>query len=381
MQSALSRRAWLALLLVEFLDELLYGLREAAWPLLRQDLALSYAQLGILLSVPNLVGNLVEPALGLLADTRWRGLLWRGGGLVFALAAATVGLAPSFVWLLLALSLLSPASGVFVGLSQASLAEHSESREGEMARWVLAGSLGVFLAPLLLGGLYWFGASWRAGFVACGVLAAVLALANRSPARAESDEESASWRGLWRLLRTGGALRWVLLLELADLAQDILFGFLALYFVEVAGLSLAASGLAVALWTGAGFLGDALAVPLFARFGGARVVRAGAAFAILFLVGLLLWPGLWWLWSPLLGASTLGWYALLQARLYDSLPGRSGAALALTNVFNFGGALVPLGMGLLADRVGLWPVLWLLLLGPLSVLLFGPSPERSSDTK
>jgi FSR family fosmidomycin resistance protein-like MFS transporter len=52
------------LLTIEFLDELVYGAREAAWPLIRTDLALTYAQVGLLLSLPNLASSLVEPFLG-----------------------------------------------------------------------------------------------------------------------------------------------------------------------------------------------------------------------------------------------------------------------------------------------------------------------------
>ncbi len=41
----------LTLLLVEFLDELLCGAHEAAWPLMRDDLRLSYAEVGVLIGI------------------------------------------------------------------------------------------------------------------------------------------------------------------------------------------------------------------------------------------------------------------------------------------------------------------------------------------
>ena len=37
------------LLVIEFLDEFVFGAREAAWPLIRDDLGLTYAQIGLLL--------------------------------------------------------------------------------------------------------------------------------------------------------------------------------------------------------------------------------------------------------------------------------------------------------------------------------------------
>ncbi|MGZ8783739.1 MAG: hypothetical protein ACXWZB_09615 [Gaiellaceae bacterium] len=65
------------------LDELVFGAREAAWPLIRDDLSLSYTQIGLLLSVPNLVSLVVEPVLGVAAVTWRRRALVVGGGLAF----------------------------------------------------------------------------------------------------------------------------------------------------------------------------------------------------------------------------------------------------------------------------------------------------------
>ncbi|HEX8130315.1 MAG TPA: hypothetical protein VF527_14520, partial [Pyrinomonadaceae bacterium] len=47
------RRLTFTLLAIEFLDELVDGSRQAAWPLIRRDLSLSYADIGLLLAVPN----------------------------------------------------------------------------------------------------------------------------------------------------------------------------------------------------------------------------------------------------------------------------------------------------------------------------------------
>ncbi len=62
----------LTLLVVEFLDEVVFGLREAAWPLMRDDLRLSYTQIGVVLSLPPVGGPLVEPQLGVLGERAQR---------------------------------------------------------------------------------------------------------------------------------------------------------------------------------------------------------------------------------------------------------------------------------------------------------------------
>jgi FSR family fosmidomycin resistance protein-like MFS transporter len=140
------------LLAIEFLDEFVFGIREAAWPIIRTDLGLNYAQIGLLLGVPSVVSGLVEPVLGILGDVWRRRLLILGGGAAFALALLLTALSPGFAALLSAFILFYPASGAFVTLSQATLMDSDATRhEQNMARWTFAGSLGVVMGPLALG--------------------------------------------------------------------------------------------------------------------------------------------------------------------------------------------------------------------------------------
>ncbi len=58
----------------------MFGAREAAWPLIRDDVGLSYAEIGLLLSIPNAVSLVVEPVLGVASVTWRRRALVLGGG-------------------------------------------------------------------------------------------------------------------------------------------------------------------------------------------------------------------------------------------------------------------------------------------------------------
>jgi hypothetical protein len=58
-------------LLIEFLDELIFSVGEAAWPLIRNDLGLNYFQIGLALSLPGVLGNIIEPFLFILGDA-WK---------------------------------------------------------------------------------------------------------------------------------------------------------------------------------------------------------------------------------------------------------------------------------------------------------------------
>jgi FSR family fosmidomycin resistance protein-like MFS transporter len=158
-------------LLIEFLDELVFGVSEAAWPLIRADLGLTYAQIGLALSMPKLTASLIEPFIGILGDIWRRRLLILAGGILFTCGLLITSQAEIFPALLFGLMLFNPSSGAFVSLSQASLMDSAPKRHDQnMARWTFAGSLGVVLGPILLGAVTLTGGTWRSMFFGMGVL-------------------------------------------------------------------------------------------------------------------------------------------------------------------------------------------------------------------
>ncbi|HVG29444.1 MAG TPA: MFS transporter [Pyrinomonadaceae bacterium] len=384
------------LLAVEFLDELVDGARQASWALVRSDLALSYTQIGLLLTVPPLFGNAVEPALHLLGDTRRRRALILGGGACFVLSCALVASSRGFWSLLLALAAFNPASGAFVGLSQASLMDTDPARrEQNMARWVFAGSVGVLAGSILLGACVAAGAGWRACFGAISVVALVVVLrVRRLPVGTRGGEQGTDARGAQvsggddghdgrtregfaesaraalGALRRAEVWRWLVLLEVADLMLDGFRGYVALYFVDVVGMGEASVAFAVAVWSGFGLAGDFLLIPLLERVRGLRYLRWSALVMLLLLPAFLAAPSVAvkLALAGLIGVCNTGWYSILKARLYAALPGRSGAALALSNVTGFAGSLIPLALGLFAERFGLSAAMWLLLVSPAALL-------------
>ncbi|HWS90891.1 MAG TPA: MFS transporter [Pyrinomonadaceae bacterium] len=371
----------LTLLAVEFLDELVYGIREAAWPLIRDDLRLSYTQVGVVLSVPPIVGHLVEPLLGVLGDVWRRRALVLAGGVTFAAGTLLLGLSTGFAMLLVVSIVLNPASGAFIGLSQATLMDAApERREQNMARWALAGSIGNSVGPAAVGTCVWAGVSWRWGFVAGGALMLLsVAAAWRQPfetplAGAHEHTRAAILGGLreaLRALRRRAVLRWLVLLQLGDFTYDILRGFLALYFVDVVGAGRGGAALAVAVWTWVGLAGDFALVPLLERVRGLKYLRVSTAVVMLLFPMMLLAGGFSTklLVLGLLGFANAGWYAIIKAKLYDELPGQSGTvAMTLGNVFGLAGSLFPLALGAYAERYGLGSMMWLLALGPVALL-------------
>ena len=148
-------------------------------------------------------------------------------------------------------------------------------------------------------------------------------------------------------------LRWLVLIQVADLLVDVFTGFLALYLVDVAHLTPAVAALAIAIRLGAALAGDAALVVILERVGDLTVLRVSAVAAALLYPGFLLVPGI----VPklvvlaALSAATAPWYPVLQARLYGSLPGRSSVAVTLSSAAGLAGGLGPLAVGLVAAGV------------------------------
>jgi len=369
-------------LLIEFLDELIFGVTDAAWPLIRTDLHLNYIQIGLALSLPGIIGNIIEPFLGILGDVWKRRVLILGGGVFFALACFLTAVSHSFIFLLISFIIFNPSSGAFVSLTQATLMDSDPSRhEHNMARWTFAGSVGVLLGPLLLGGAAFIGFGWRGVFfVLAGLAVLVLTGAWRilplsSAGHPSLPKFSLVWRGVRNAinaLKRGAVVRWLILLEFSDLMLDVLYGFLALYFVDVAGFTVSKAALAVAVWTGFGLLGDFLLIPLLEKVRGLHYLRLSVVVELILFPAFLLVPNPWakMIIAGMLGLFNSGWYAILKGNLYSSMPGQSGTVMALSNIVGFFGKFIPFGIGLAAEHFGLGSAMWLLLAGPIA-LLFG----------
>jgi FSR family fosmidomycin resistance protein-like MFS transporter len=377
-----------AALAAVLVDELVDGTKSAALPLMRQDLHLGYGQVGLLASVPLVLGSVLELPLGVLVGhgrRRRRAVLV--GGAVFVLALALAAAARSFAALLVALVLFFPASGAFVSLTQSGLMDaYPARREQHMARWELAGSAGQLAGPILLIAVFAAGGGWRSAYLMLALCAVVAWLgvaragpgmttaspAAEDPARRDRGERGAGHaaRRVAGALRQPEVARWLVLIQVCDLLLDILTGFLGLYLVDVVHATKEQAALGVAIRLGAGLAGDAVLIRVLERARGLTVLRASVAAAAVLYPAFLLAPGLG-LKLPLLGILTIAtapWYAVLQAQLYRSLPGQSGVAVSLSSAATLLGGVVPLAVGFLAQRFGLSWALTSLAAAPLALL-------------
>src|SRR5262249_29790431 len=125
-------------------------------------------------------------------------------------------------------------------------------------------------------------AGWRAFFVGATGLSFILVLMLKQFAFPTNSSQAGSGvsdfgpalesgiASVWRAIRRPDVLRWLILLECADLLMDVLYSYLALYFVDVVGANQEQATLVVTVWTGVNLLGDFLIIPLLERVRGLR---------------------------------------------------------------------------------------------------------------
>jgi MFS transporter, FSR family, fosmidomycin resistance protein len=372
-------------LLIEFFDELNYSVSNAALPALRTDLGLTYVQVGLLLGVPGIINTFIEPVLMLLGDTRFRKQIMLGGGVTIAISLIAIATTQSFPLSLVGFVIAFPASGAFVSLSQATLMDLNPAREPQMmARWTLSGSLANLIGPLILAAGFAFGLGWRWAYLGLAVMCLILVgvtwlrripinhALNASP---QAERRGISLlRGLWESLRNPKLMRWMILLPISDLLLDVLTGYLALYFTDVIGFSVAQASLLMSVLMGAGLVSNIVLIPLLERFPGRSLVRLSAAVTGVLYVAWLLAP---WLWAKivliiLVKLATLGWYEVLQGEAFGEVPGRSGTVMAINSLIGLLAGGVAFLTGWVAARAGLQAALWILLAGPICLLMFVP---------
>ena len=363
---------------VELLDEFIGGLFGAVLPTIKTELALTYTQVGLLFTLPGLVGVASDPVVGLLGDTRHRRALVLGGIMATAIGLTLIAGTQQYLPLLLAQCIMYVASGAYVNLSQATLIDRDPRRaENTMARWVLMGAIGVTLSPLLITLILSAEGSWRAVFLSTAIAAgvfAVLLFKQRFDGHAGAEDEAGSLKQLGRslltALRSRTLIKWIILTELGDFMLDKLLEVTGLYFHDVAGVSLPAASAAVTVSTVAGLIGSFALVPLLEKVNGVRVLRVSAFIVLLAYAALLLIPIVWLkvVLIAVISLSTAGWYVVLRAKCYEALPGQSGVVVAVTSLANISNLFVPLLLGGVADAFGLQTAMWLLIIGPIALI-------------
>jgi MFS family permease len=373
------------LVAVDFLDELSAGVPMIGAPEIRSELALGYGLVAmILLVLPQAASLVIEPPLFVLSDRVGKRRLVLAGHVLLGACFVVAGLARDPILFIAAYVLITPASGLGVGLAQVALldAHPARLRDRLMTRWTMMGAIGDAAAPVFLGAVALAGGDFRTAFVVVGLLfvvhAALLSRARwRERSRAEACEEP--FLDLIRsALSNSSVWIWSTGVSLCGLLDETFVAFGALYLRDALGASPLAIDVVMAAFAIGGIAGLHVAERLLRR---ARPLHVLAAAAIGTLAG---YAG--WMFAASIpaaaaaalavGACASPLYPIAQARAYEAMPGRTGTAAAVGELFAPVHIGLPLLIGWLADAHSLWIALWVLALQPLGLLAIAAGRTR-----
>jgi predicted MFS family arabinose efflux permease len=350
-----------SLLLVRFFDETVAYLPYAAVESIRADVDLTYTQAGLLLFLYPGIGLLMTP-FGVLVDRTNRRVLALVGGLGYGAGLCLFAAAGDFWTLFTAVCVMGTLGDLLVQAAEVSLVEIAgDNVEPALARANLLGALGDLAGPLLLTAALWSGLGWRAAFWAAGaaMIAYGLVVASRPlPPPAPPEEEQSALAALLSVARDRRVIAAGLLVALVVAFDDTFIGFAMAFLIAGHGLSPVVATIA----TGAGMAGGVAAAAWASRTGGRRVGLRTCALAltagVTLLVTLPTAPTAALAMALVGAAVNLAWI-ILQARYMTLRPGQAGTTSAVAEAVAQLGVTMPLVTGLLADRAGLTPAMWL----------------------
>ncbi len=337
-------------------------------PLLVDHFRLSYAQVGIAAALLNLSSSVIQPIFGWVAD-RWP-MRWfiPAGILVTGIFMSAIGLVPSYAALLILITCTGLGTAAFHPAASMSVAQASGDRRGfGMSFFSAGGNLGFAIGPITAAWLLTqFGLQGTLFlFVPCCLTALATfwwreALFADREERRDEPRESISRRIAWRPL--------TILCAYITLRSWTYSGFLVFLplLLHEQGVSLVEAGRALFVFLFFGALGGMLGGYLSDRVGRQEVMAVSLlAFPLLMSGAILLAGPAKFLFLALAGAALLASFSVTVVFAQDLMPGKLGLASGITLGLGFGTGGLGVGIsGFLADAVGLWTSLWVLIIVP-----------------
>jgi FSR family fosmidomycin resistance protein-like MFS transporter len=332
------------------------------FPMLRAHLGIGFVQLGLAITLFNIVSGLVQTPMGYAVDRFGARRVLVAGLVLGGGAYVSIGLFPVYPWILCAMPLVGVANAVFHPADYAILGSVIEpNRLGKaFSIHTFAGYIGSAIAPIvMLLGAEAFG--FRAAIIAAGLLGIAVAVPLATAGWLDRHTDSTTPAGAkihipLRQLLTPTVIGLVGFFALLSLSSGALTNYSAVALVTVYGISLSSANLALSafLFTSAiGVLAGGVIADRTDRHGDVAAFGFGGAAVLILLVG-----------TVNLGAvllvAAMGMAGFLSGMISPSRdmlvraaspPGAFGRVFGIvTTGFNMGGTVGPLIGGWIMDH-------------------------------
>ena len=373
-----------ALSLVHFTGDFYAAFLTPLLPLFVDKLGLTLTQVGLLAGISRFLAFVVQPSAGYIADHYHTRVFILGGPLLATVFMPLIGVAPSYLVLILFVSMGSIGVSMFHPPAAGMVSQYSGSRFGlSMALFNLGGTLSFGLGPIFIAffvhslGLESSPVTMVFGLLLMAFLYKIVplptteGLANIGFMGSIKEAFGAVWKPIFTI--------WAVMV-LRSFVGQVYMTFLPIYYARE-GFSLLSIGTIVSLFTVAGALSGVAAGHLSDRFGFKPVFFVSHGLATPSLYLLLLLPGDWAYGSAFLaGFFVMASLPLGVTMAQEIAPkGKSMvSSLMMGLAWGTGGIMTPLA-GKLADLFSIRPVLAVLAVIPLlTVGLIAMLPERSA---
>jgi FSR family fosmidomycin resistance protein-like MFS transporter len=361
------------LALGHFVIDVTQGSLPAVLPFLKQQHALSYAQVATIVLAGNLTSSIIQPLFGYLSDQIARRWILPLSVFVAGAGIALVGLTPGYgaVVALVVVMGLGVAAWHPEGYKTATVVA-GERKATALSWFSLGGNVGIAVGPPLMTALIvGFGAAGTLGMLVPAALVGGLLLA----ALPMFTREVTAPRGL-RARKDGvtmpGAMALLILVVSVRAWASLGFTtFVPFYYVDTLGADPRLVGVLLFVFLGAGALGTVVAGPIADRVGPRPfmtwVLLAALPFGVLFLLSR---GPLAFVMLGLFGAILTSSFSVSVLLGQAYLPRHAGMASGLIVGFaiGLGGAGVTV-LGQVADRWGVPTALWTSALMPLAAFV------------
>jgi FSR family fosmidomycin resistance protein-like MFS transporter len=332
------------------------------FPMLKARLGIGFVELGLAITLFNIVGGVVQTPMGYAVDRFGARRVLIAGLVLGGSAYISIGLFPFYPWILCAMALAGAANAVYHPADYAILGAVIEpNRLGKaFSIHTFAGFLGSAVAPIaMLLGAQAFG--FRATIIGAGMLglavAVPLAMAGWLDRHAASRTPAGAAKHIpMRQLLTPAVISLVGFFALLSLSSGALTNYSAVALVTVYGISLSSANLALSafLFTSAvGVLAGGVIADRTRRHGDVAAFGFGGAAVLILLVGTVDL-------GPILLVAAMGSAGFLSGMISPSRdmlvraaspPGAFGRVFGIvTTGFNIGGTVGPLIGGWIMDH-------------------------------